>query len=290
MLQTVVDAARLFKQLEDYNQKHATKILESDIEGCDLSEVALVMSIHDFYKPKQSSGHAEKGADFLDDVVIGLVRHHDKFGIQHTGEASILALDTVVQWLGTLNAESRRRALAMLPVITILDSGAVGYLDQPRVETYFHLKSNLQSVLNGKTTLEELAEADTAARIQRLIQSNNRATIDIALVESALQETPTLKEHLPRIRFDAGASVFEPLMLYLIDEKYDFPAPPAARRIGIGPQHRPALVRLLQELNRMATEAAATGKNTVDLGHMSLKPGANMETRRAAFEKWAATV
>jgi len=296
MLQTVVDATRLFKQLDDYNQKHATKILPEQIAECDFSDIALVMSIHDFYKPKQSSRHAEKGAEFLDNLVIGLIRHHDKFGTQHTGEASILALKEVVQWLATLEDEAQERALAMLPVVTMLDSGAFGFLNQPRVETYFQLKSSLRTVLKGVTELkqlailEELARAETATRIQRLIQSNNRATIDIELVKGALGDVAELEDNLHRVRFDAGVYALEPLMLYLIHEKYDFPAPPAAPRILIDTRHRSSVVRFLGELDKLAATAVGKGSEIVDLGDRSLKPGANLEARRAAFDGWAETV
>ncbi|WP_321475950.1 hypothetical protein [uncultured Paludibaculum sp.] len=290
MLQTVVDTARLFQQRGEYNQHHGTAILESDLEECDFSQIALVMSIHDFYKPKQSSGHADQGARFLDELVIGLIRHHDKFGIQHTGEASMLALSDVVDWLRHLDAPSQTRALATLPVITLLDCGSLGFLNQARVETYRQLKRNLKLVLDGTRTLDELAHAETPLRIQRLIQSNNRATIGIDFVEDALKEFPRLAKNLPYVRFDAGVYVLEPLMLYLVDRPYDFGAPPSGSGVDLGVEQQPALRRFLGALDGLAEAAVTSGRSVADLGPLSLKPGAGLEARRAEFERWAAGV
>lgn len=285
-LQTLSAAYSLFHDREAFNRTFGTAVEAIDLTHCEFDDVVRLMFIHDHQKLVDTAEHAERGAAFLNGVVVGLVQHHDKFGVIHTGEASFLFLKPIADWISGMELEQRAVALSLLPIVTVIDTASLGFLNQARVETYRQIKRVIADAVAGKKSLKQMTLADTPARIRRLIACNNRTFAEEHLVEKALSLFPrrdALTHALACVRFDAGVYVLEPYLRFTIT--------PQAYRMGskevmnLSETHLPAMNSLLVCLHRLleANPSQDGSLVTLNLNHVSIKNDKNIE----AFETWA---
>ena len=282
-LQTLSATYSLFHDRDAFNRTFETSVNDQDLEHCAFDDVFRLMFIHDLHKLLEKADHAEKGAAFLNRVVIGLVQHHDKFGVMHTGEASFLFLKPIVDWIAEMKAQEQRVALSLLPIITIIDTASLGFLNQARVESYRQIKSVIDDAVKGKQSLEQMTLKDTPDRLRRLIACNNRTFAGNALVEDALRDFPerdTLTHAIARVRFDAGVYVIEPYLRFTIDpSKYRMSSKEV---MNLSKSHLPSLFACLQSLVEGNTPNDGT-LTTMNLNPLSIKGDRQTEK----FEAWA---
>jgi len=246
----------------------------------------MLMFIHDFYKLTEKSEHARKAAEFLDAPTNrALVRYHDILGIIHTGEASLLFLEPLIEFAGTLTYYEKRFFLNTLLMMTIVDVASLGFLNQARLETYQDVLAKIAKVLAGKSLLE-VASEDTPQRIDRLIRSNNRFLIDPKLVDDRLGAYPDMKEFFCRllyVRFDAGAYVLEPLLRYMVDPTSH---PMSSETlVSLEGKHTAQIDKWITAVDRLLIKET-TGQNnlqTLNLNDRSVKDPRNLPV----FEQWA---
>lgn len=285
-LQTLSASFNLFNDREAFNRTFETAVEARDLAQCDFDSVIRLMFIHDLHKLVENAGHAEKGADFLSAAVVGLVRHHDKFGVIHTGEAPFLSLKPITDWISEMPPEERDVALSLLPVVTIIDTASLGYLNQPRVESYRQIKQVIQDAVSGNRSLEQMTLDDTVDRLRRLIGCNNRTFAERPLIEKALSAFPhkdAFTHAVARVRFDAGVYVLEPYLRFTVTPSICRMKQTEA--LHLCKAHIPALNSFILCLHRLAEANPSRDGNVslVNLNHVSIKGDKNIE----AFESWA---
>lgn len=206
-LQTVSAAHALFYDQRRFQENYQVDVSHVATHTTDFQSMAMLMFLHDFYKITEQRNHATNAAYFLSvPQNINLIRYHDVLGIIHTGEASLLFLEPLVESIRALPEDQRSHFLNSLLIITVVDVASLGFLTQPRVNTYLDVMEKLNRVIQGKD-LAEIAKEDTSQRILRLICSNNRFKVDPPFIDKRLfnyQERDDLLEQLLYVRFDAG--------------------------------------------------------------------------------------
>jgi hypothetical protein len=179
--------------------------------------LTLVAFVHDVYKLREGRDHAGRGADFASKLeTVDLIRFHDVLGVVNTGEASALFLGDLVN--AARSKDSPFDFLRRLLVLTTVDVAAAGFLTQERLESYEYLLGLVQDAgRSSDDRLSELAKNETAERIGRLLQSNDRIRIRISGAEEikrAVQRHPeadSFRTALASSRFHYGAWVLEPM-------------------------------------------------------------------------------
>lgn len=168
---------------------------------------------------------------------LNLIRYHGRLGTIRLGEASIVFLSPLLDFLSSLTPSRRRLFLDFLILVTCCDAGASGdfaanrfYLDYSRLQFYSQLSEELLAVAAQLKTsphagahsalLEQASGFDhTASRIKSIIASGNRMSVSQRVLHAALKEACAKGEFDPRsfalTRFDHGAYVFEPLLTKL---------------------------------------------------------------------------
>ena len=183
----------------------------------------LLTFIHDFYKVIETPDHASKGANFLSqESTIKLVEFHTIFGVINTGEASLLFLNELVEFIRKLNRNEVETFLNELLVLTIVDIAAYGFLNQSRIDIFMYLMDLIKQVPDADKFRRQ-AISDTPQRIVRLLEANNRIKVkDETITEETLKNIlgerkyDELVHELLWTRFDAGAYVLEPFFRYLL--------------------------------------------------------------------------
>lgn len=205
----------LATDLPTFNRDHnLTDIVPSPVCEDERDYLILVAFVHDVYKLLDGRDHAARGADFVSKPeTVDLIRFHDILGVVNTGEASALFLGDLVT--AVRNKDFPIDFLRRLLVLTTVDVAAAGFLTQERLESYQYLVGLVQEA--GKRSddrLSKLAMGDTAERIGRLLQSNDRIKIEKTdEIERAVrrhQRADELREALTSGRFHYGAWVLEP--------------------------------------------------------------------------------
>lgn len=201
---------------QSFDRTHKVDISSIAVSREMREDLPLLVFIHDFYKLRTSSLHAPCGAAFLaDPITVNLVRFHDVFGIVNTGEASLLFLDDLAATVEKFkDATVTEKFLSTLLVLTAVDVAAYGYLNQSRIDVFKYLISLIIDAPK-ESEFREKALADTANRIRRLIEANNRIFVATEIVERALREYADygeLTDLLVTARFDLGAYSLEPLI------------------------------------------------------------------------------
>jgi hypothetical protein len=216
-----------------FAERHGVSIPCDDLSKEDADYLAVLAAIHDLWKPVTSAEHAELGARFLEDPSsVAAVRFHDRLGVVHTGEAPLLLLDELGEFLRALSPDERQTMLHRLRLFTIVDVAAYGYLNQARVDTYDYLVRLLSDV-RQPGDLERLARSETRRRIKRLLEANNRVRVDDDALREAcesFEQMAALDHLLVRCRLDYGAYSLEPLFRVLLRRSHDISdtAPAAA--------------------------------------------------------------
>ena len=202
-----------------FGQKYAINTSRILLSKADAEYLAVLAVIHDLWKPVTTAEHAQLGARFLEDSNnVAAVRFHERLGVIHTGEASLLFLDELAVFLARLSTDEASKLLNRLQLFTIVDVAAYGYLNQARVDTYDYLVRLLRDV-RQPGDLERLARADTTRRIKRLLEANNRVRLgDDALRRAcdSFQDMTVLEDLLVTCRFDYGAYSLEPFFRVLV--------------------------------------------------------------------------
>lgn len=259
--------------------------------GIDRDHLLMLMWVHDFYKLKESPGHASKGADLLDQPDFrALVRFHDLFGIIHTGEAPLLALKPIIDFAKYClpDDNARNKFLNTLLIVTIADAASYCFLNKEREKTYKEVIQDIKDIIGCSKDLRKLDEEYTAKRLKRLIESNNRCQIDVTVIEKALEDwTNTNKEEkddfikkLSLVRFDAGVYVLEPLLKYIF-AKCIRPIP-----IKIKNEHKVKVFKWLKIIKKIIDNENVSEYKIVSLNEYSIKDVDDLGNPKK-FEKWA---
>lgn len=201
---------------DSFNRTHAVDISGIEVPKAVRNDLPILAFIHDLYKIRTSTLHAQQGAQFLKEPTnINVVRFHDVFGVVNTGEASLLFLDELAKFVEQLqDATAVNEFLSKLLILTLTDVAAYGYLNQARIDTFTYLIPLVRQ-RPSQSQLREMALGDTENRIRRLIQANNRVLVDAEVVAEVWEHYPSrneVQELLLTARFDYGAYSLEPLI------------------------------------------------------------------------------
>lgn len=275
-----------------------TGAVPSPIHDGETQYLILVAFVHDVYKLLDGRNHAGRGADFLSKPeTANLVQYHDVLGVVDTGEASVLFLGDLVRALG--KSESPSDFLRRLLVVTMVDVAAAGFLTQERLESYRYLLNLVRKASRSK--LSQLATNETAERIGRLLQSNDRIKVkETKEVEKAIrrhQDPDKLRAALASARFHYGAWALEPCLWRWLGQPDPTPKDEHKRKkIVVNARHAPILDSFLSRLWRIVncTDSpliTKTGEriggqnlNIYNLERLSVKFGDNKR-----FTRWCAT-
>ncbi len=285
-LQTLSGIQQIFNDPKGFASEFNVDISKVNIEGTDHKQLLMLMFIHDFYKLTEQKEHAARGADFLAQPEnIALIRYHDALGIIHTGEASLRFLFPLIELVKTLSPEKRNRILRGLVVLTISDVASLGFLNDARIDTYQKVIAQIEQVI-AEGDLDKVVKDDTADRLQHLISSNNRCSIERKLIEkcSALYpERERFKDIFQYVRFDAGVYVLEPLLRYLLPPPYSGKYRMEFKD-DIAITDEAAVRRWIEALYKLIKDVPQDKQvHVLDLNDRSLKNDAHVE----AFDAWA---
>lgn len=214
----------------EFNSKYEVQIPSVQLSSESVyKRLPLLAFIHDFYKVIETPDHALKGAQFLSqEAAIKLVEFHTIFGVINTGEASLLFLNELIEFIRKINKNEVEEFLDELLVLTIADIAAYGFLNQSRIDVFIDLMDLIKQVPDSDQ-FEKQAITHTPKRIVRLLEANNRIKVkDKVITEETLKDILGEKEYcelaneLLWIRFDAGAYVLEPFFRYLLLDKNQY--------------------------------------------------------------------
>jgi hypothetical protein len=288
-LRTISAADALFSNQALFQTTYGADVSQISAVTDDFQSIVMLMFVHDFFKLKEQNDHASKGADFLEAAdTTDLIRYHDKLGIIHTGEASLLFLADLVKCAESMSPDVRKSFLRKLLVLTIVDVASTGYLNQLRVDTYHEVVGMLDRAAGGED-LTRIARDDTPQRIHRLICSNNRFSVQPEVVNDRLQayaDRSDLFERLLYLRFDAGVYVLEPLLRYMVGKHLYRMA--SKEVISLDKSHAEILDRWIISIHRLLhRESKSHGHlEMLNLNDRSIKEDKHLD----AFERWAKDV
>lgn len=281
---------------ELFNQKYDVKIPGIEFS----SEIAykvlpLIAYLHDFYKVVEKPKHAEKGYEFISrEWSHRLIQFHDIFGIVNTGEASLLYLYELFQYIQSLKANNQnsQEFLDTLFALTTIDVASYGFLNQSRIEVFRYITEQLQAS-DSFEDFQKKATEDTANRIIRLIRANNRVLVSMEIennIASILREDEfvSLNEQLVPLRFDGGVYVLEPLFRLLCNNPFEIKNKDV---FAFDERHFNALRGLLRGIRSIISNGFARHVSTVggmeltiiDLNELSIKG----EQHLPQFKAWA---
>ena len=159
-----------------------------------------------------------------------LARYHALLGITRTGEASMMFLSPIVEFIQHLNQDRKRLFLDLLILLTCCDSGASGNFDKPeyfldysRIKLY-NDSSNFLLITSSKENISILGEISTnqnymEEQIERIITSGSLGlSIDRSTIKTVLRDEifdQNFRNNLVKTRFDHGFYVFEELLFKL---------------------------------------------------------------------------
>ncbi len=227
----VLDNLTLFLyQPEEFNKKHHVVIPKIDLtDDSAYKHLLLVTYLHDFYKIISSPNHASLGYEFAsEEIPRKLIQFHDIFGIINTGEASLLFLVQLFEYIRSLKANNNdvQEFLNKLFVLTVVDVASYGFLNQSRIDVFSYIVTQLKNSESFEQ-FEVNALRDTSNRIIRLFKANNRIEIPDNIesqISTILEDNEffSLKNYLLSVRFDAGVYVLEPLFRPLLPQNREF--------------------------------------------------------------------
>ena len=296
----VLDNLSLFLyQPDEFNRTHKVEIPNIEFNNYDTAYkyLPLLTYLHDFYKIFESRNHAFEGYNFLEDISNRkLIEFHDIFGIINTGEASLLFLDNLFEFIIRIKEnQAVEEFLNKLFVLTVVDVASYGYLNQSRIEIFSYIKEKL---LNSKSfeDFEKIAKEDTPKRIIRLLKANNRIDIPPNIekhISTIMMEHEfvNLQQNLLSSRFDAGIYVLEPLFRKLCDIEYKISN---KEILELKDVHIKKVNTFLTHLTKIFKKEKLNPIKTlngvdlvlIDFNHVSIKGDKNLDI----FEAWVKTL
>ena len=271
----VKELVDLTTDMPAFKTRHALRAtVPSSIRDKEAEYLILVAFVHDVYKLLDGRDHAGRGADFLSmPETVNLVRYHDVLGVVNTGEASALFLGDLVRSLG--KSDSPSGFLRRLLVVTTVDVAAAGFLTQERLESYRYLLTLVRKA--GRNRLSQLAANETAERIKRLLESNDRIKVEETKeIEKAInrhQDAAKLRAALASARFHYGAWALEPCFWRWLGQPEPTPKEEHKRKkTVVNARHAPLLDRFLSRLWRIVncTDSPLITKTIARIGGQNL--------------------